>query len=186
MTKIISGGNELLDAAALLSKELGVESAKVVADLGVGGAAYFTMAAAKIVGDRGQVYAVDILKNVLSSVESKARLHRFYNIKTVWSNIEIFGATNMPEAFVDYVLLVNTLFQSKKHEDMIKEAVRLMKIGGKLLIVDWSHEGGPFGPADKDKIDPEEVRGIARNNGLAELKFFKAGQYHFGLIFTKV
>jgi len=186
MQKIISGGNELLDAKQILTQQLGLEPGKVVGDFGCGGAGYFTLAAAKIVGDKGQVYAVDVLKTVLSSVDSKARMHNLYNIKTVWSNLEIYGATDMPEASVDYAFLINILFQSKKHAEITKEVVRLMKTSSKLLVIDWDNTASGFGPAAEDKVDPEGMKKIARDNGLVEVKSFKAGQYHFGIIFSKV
>ena len=186
MAQHVSGGNELLDAPAILTEQLGLETAKVVADLGCGGAAFFTLAAAKIVGDQGQVYAVDILKTVLSSADSKAKLHNLYNIKTVWSNIEVLGATIIPEGSVDYAFLVNTLFQSKQHEAIFQEAIRLLKPQGKILVIDWDKEVQGIGPAAEDRVDPELIRQIARDQGLSEIKNFRAGQYHFGMVFSKV
>ncbi len=185
MPHVISGGNELLDARKILIDSLALEPAKVVADLGCGGAGYFTLAAARVVGDQGQVYAVDILKTVLSSVESKARLQKLYNIKTIWSNLEVYGATAIPAASVDYAFLVNILFQSQKHDEIIREAYRLMKPGGKLLVVDWARGLVAIGPSENDKVDPVEIRRLATEVGLAEINDFKAGQYHFGMIFIK-
>ena len=186
MNNIISGGNELLDAPQILTKELGLESSKIVGDFGCGGAAYFSLAAAKLVGDQGQVYAIDVMKTVLSSAESKARMHNLYNIKTVWSDIEVFGATDIAENSLDYAFLVNVLFQSKKHDDIFKEVARLMKSGSKLLVIDWDRAATTFAPADEDKVDPDRLKQIASDNSLALEKEFKAGQYHFGLIFKKV
>ncbi len=185
MQRVISGGNELLDAKRILSENLHLEPAKVVGDLGCGGAGYFTMAAARLVGDQGQVYAVDILKTVLSSVESKARMQKLYNVKPIWSNLELYGATSIPEATLDYALLVNILFQSHKHKEIMSEAVRLMKPGAKLLVVDWDRGHNALGPADDDKVDQDKIRQYASELSLAEIDDFKAGQYHFGMIFMK-
>src|SRR3989344_3825837 len=186
MKTIISGGNELLDAPQILRDQLGLGAAQVVGDFGCGGAGYFSLAAAKIVGDQGQVYAVDVLKTVLSSVESKARMHNLYNIKTVWSNLEMFGATDIPESSLDFGLLVNILFQSQKHSDIFREVVRFLKPGAKLMVIDWDKSATIFAPADREKVDPERVKQLAADNGLTLEKEFKAGQYHFGIIFTKV
>lgn len=185
MQRVISGGNELLDPKKILGENLHLEPAKIVGDLGCGGAGYFTMAAARMVGDQGQVYAVDILKTVLSSVESKARMQKLYNVKPIWSNLEIVGATSIPEASLDYALLINILFQSHKHKEIMTEAVRLMKPGAKLLVIDWDRGNNALGPADDDKVDQERVRQYATELGLAEVNDFKAGQYHFGMIFMK-
>jgi ubiquinone/menaquinone biosynthesis C-methylase UbiE len=186
MQRIISGGNELLDAKKILKEELALRPASMVGDLGCGGAGYFTLASARIVGDQGQVYAVDILKTVLSSITSKARMQKLYNIKTVWSNLEVFGATEIPSASLDYAYLVNILFQSHKHEEIMREAHRLLKPQGSLMIIDWNKGSMVLGPSEDDKIDIERIRTYARLIGLQEVKTFSAGQYHFGVIFMKV
>lgn len=185
MARIISGGNELLQPREILKQQLQLQPGKIVASLGCGGAGFFTLESARLVGDQGQVYAVDIVKTALSSVDGKAKLQGLYNVKTVWSDLELYGATDIPERSLDYALLVNILFQSKHHADIIKEASRLLKYGGKLLIIDWNKTQVPFGPALNDRVDVEELRSIIPPLGYQEERYFEAGQYHFGLIFTK-
>ena len=62
----------LLNPQQLLEKQLELKFGHQVADLGCGGAGYFTLPAARLVGSRGKVYAVDILKTALEGVLSKA------------------------------------------------------------------------------------------------------------------
>ncbi|MCB9803134.1 class I SAM-dependent methyltransferase [Candidatus Nomurabacteria bacterium] len=180
-----SGGNNLLDAQYILTQKVKIQAGEVVADLGAGGAAYFTMQAAKIVGDQGQVYAVDVVKNVLSSIDSKAKMSGLYNVKTIWSNLEILGATKIPEASLDHAMLINILFQSQKKSEMITEAIRLLKPGGKLTIIDWSDNTPGFAPPQNLQVNKEEVLQIAQNLSLSLEEEFVAGNYHFGLIFIK-
>ena len=52
-----------------------------VADLGCGNLGYFCFPAAKMVGEKGEVYAVDILKNVLETIGRKAKQENVINIK---------------------------------------------------------------------------------------------------------
>ena len=108
------GKSELLDAGKILKDILGMQIGDVVADLGAGGG-MFAMSSARIIGDQGQVYAVDIIKSSLSEIESKARMSGLYNLKSIWSNLEIPGATKIKEASLDYALVVNVLFQSQKN-----------------------------------------------------------------------
>lgn len=179
------GGNYLLDAHNILRNIAQIKNGQIVGDLGAGGAAYFTLQSAKLVGDQGQVYAVDVLKNVLSSINSKAQSSGLYNVKTVWSNLEIYGAAKIPEASLDHALLVNILFQSKKYPEIIKEAVRLLKPGGQLTIIDWSDMSPNFAPNQALQLDKEEIVNIAQNLSLSLQQEFQAGTYHFGLIFIK-
>lgn len=185
-TRIVSSGNELLNHRAILKDQLGVRPGQIVADFGCGGAGYFTIAAARLVNDQGQVYAVDVLKTALSSVDGKARLQGLYNIKTVWSDLEVYGAMSIPERSVDHGLLTNALYQSKKKEDMIKEVSRLIKPGGKLLIIEWNDVPVPFGPPASDRVPAEHIRELVPQFEYREEKFFEPDQYHYGLIFTKL
>ncbi|MFA6215649.1 MAG: class I SAM-dependent methyltransferase [Patescibacteria group bacterium] len=180
----ISGGNELLDPMAIFTR-LGLKTGSKIADLGCGGAGHFVIPAARLVGENTTVYAVDILKSALQSVTSKARLEGIYNVKPIWSNLEIVGAAKIPEKSLDFALLINNLFQSKEHENLFKEALRLLKDDGQLLIIDWKMENGTFGPPLVDRVKPEAVKKIANKLNLKLVDEFAAGAYHYGLIFRK-
>lgn len=181
----LPGGNELLDPKYLLKDVLEVAYESKVGDLGCGTMAFFTLEAAKIVGNKGQVYACDVLKEVLSSVESKARQEGLYNIKTVWTNLEVVGAAKIPSESLDYALLINTLFQTQKHLEMLQEAHRLLKPEAKLLVIEWKSAGGPFGPPKELRLAKEDIERMATEVGFAKEKEFEAGQYHYGIIFVK-
>lgn len=183
---IVSGGNQFLDPQAILQGQLRLALGNIVADFGCGGAGFFTLAAARLVGERGQVYAVDILKHVLESVDGKAKLSALYNIKTVWSDLEVYDACNIPESSLDHGLLVNTLFQSKKHQEIIREVSRLIKPGGNLLIVEWNDKPTPFGPRPEDRVSLDWLRSEVPARGYVEEKLFEAGAYHYGLIFNRL
>jgi len=180
-----TGGTEILNAPEILKEILKIQNGHTVADLGAGVAAYFTIESAKLVGDQGQVYSIDIVKDVLSAIDSKAKMAGLYNIKTIWSNLEIVGATKIEENSLDFALLVNTLFQSDKQGEMISEAFRLLKDGGKLLIVDWSDTAPAFSPPEELQVNKNLISDTALQLGLELENDFKAGPYHFGMIFVK-
>jgi ubiquinone/menaquinone biosynthesis C-methylase UbiE len=182
--KIPSGG-ELLNPYHILKEELGVGAGDQLADLGCGGVGHFVIQAGKLVGDKGVVHAVDIIKEALSGIQSRANLEKLHNIKTHWSNLEKFGALKIHDQTLDYTLLINVLFQNKNYEIIIKEAARLLKAHGKLLIIDWSPGRFPVGPAPDEKVDPEAIKALVNQLGLVENKSFNPGKYHFGLIFEK-
>jgi ubiquinone/menaquinone biosynthesis C-methylase UbiE len=176
---------KLLDPQQLLEKELSLQFGHQVADMGCGGAGYFTLPAARLVGSRGKVYAVDILKSALAGVVSKAKLENILNIECVWSDIERVGATKIPPESLDDALLVNIMFQSRKNEEMLREAYRLLKLGGKLLVVDWKVEPTPFGPPVSNRLPPQTIKQLAMKIGLTVVKEFEAGPYHYGFVLVK-
>jgi len=81
--------------------------------------------------------------------------------------------------------LINILFQSHKDDLVIKEAYRLLKIGGKLIIIDWKRVSTPFGPPMADRTKPEEIKGFAQTAGFKLVDEFEAGRYHYGMMFVK-
>lgn len=178
------GGNELLNPKELLNR-LGVGYGTRLADLGCGSMAYFSMQAARLVGDRGQIYAVDVLREVLSNVEGRLQIAGITNVKTVWSDLEQYGAAKIAPATIDFALVVNVLFQTKDRLTVLKEAVRLMRSSGKLLVVDWKSIGAPFGPPQELRVSPGQIKELAAQIGLKLVEEFLAGPYHFGQIYSK-
>lgn len=177
----IPTGSELLDPNKILAK-LDLREGMFVADLGCGASGHFVYPSAKIVGENGRIYAVDILKSALSSIDSKTKLQNFTNVVPVWSDIEIFGgAKDIVDESCDAAYLINVRVKFA----MIKEALRTLKKGGKLLLVDWKAEATPFGPPTKDRISSEEAKKRAAELGLELEQEFDAGPHHWGLIYRK-
>lgn len=180
----ISGGNELLNAKSILDR-LQIPSEAKLADLGCGGAGHFVLPAAQRVGGDGLVYAVDVLKSVLRSVVSRARLLGIGHIKTIWSNLENVGATRIPAHSLDFAFLINTLYQATQHEKMIEEARRLLKPSGKLLVIDWLPGHSSLGPPAERRVAPERIEQMATQLGFKLIEKFQPGSRHFGLIFSQ-
>lgn len=177
-------GHTFLNPGYIL-KKAGLISGQWVADLGCGGG-YFVLPAARIVGDDGRVYGVDVLKTALSSVGSKARLFGLTNIHLVWANVEIFGGSKgIHDESIDMVLLTQLLSQSKKQEGVFKEADRILKKGGQLVVIDWKSDKLPFSPHKEKYVAVDEVKTLAGDNYLKFEREIKVGAYHFCLLFKK-
>ncbi len=176
-------GNELIKTDIFAKVDL--KEGMYVGDLGCGNLGYVSIPAAKIVGANGLVYAVDILKSALESVAGRARQAGLNNIKTVWSNLEIIGATKVPAETLDVIFIVNVLFQSDKDAEIIRESHRLLKTGGKLVVVDWDQVSAPFGPPMADRAKKEDIKQFGQAAGFQFQEEFQAGQYHYGLVLVK-
>jgi ubiquinone/menaquinone biosynthesis C-methylase UbiE len=182
---IITGGNALLDPNYILKKAKLGDSMRV-ADLGCGTSGHFLFPAAKIVGKKGRVFAVDILKTTLENLNRRIRVDNFENIETMWSNLEIFGAAKIESNSIDVALLINTLYQSHKRAEILREAARLLKKGSYLLVVEWRNVSLPFGPPASERVDSSQLNIMARKLGLEIEEEFNAGQYHYGVLFVKL
>jgi len=177
--------NILLDSKIILEKA-NISAGMKIADLGCGGHGYFVFPLAQAVGRAGTVYAVDILKIMLENIRRKANIETYPNVKTVWSDLEFFGATKIETMSLDKALLINVLFQSKKRINVLREAIRMLKKNGELIIIDWNEQAIPFGPDLEDRVKFNFLKEGAHKLGVELKEEFSAGQYHHGLIFKKI
>jgi len=184
ITSKVLGGAELIDAEGVLKKS-GLEANMKVGDFGCGGRAYFALQAAKLVGKDGLVYAIDILKAHLKSVDDLARFYNFKNIKTVWADLEIPGSTKIESGSLDFVIITNLFFQTKKHQEIWQEVARVLKTGGKVFVADWGRAASPIGPPIEMRTDVGKIKNMAQNYQFSLIDEFPAGPYHFGLVFVK-
>ncbi len=176
--------DNVIDARSLL-EEAGLEEKMKIADLGCGSRGYFAIQAAKLIGEDGLVYAVDIIKSALQNVKNTARLFGITNLRTVWADIEVLGSTKIPAESIDLAMLNNMLFQNEKIDQIMKEVFRILKKQGKLLITEWKKTEVPLGPPVERRLSAEEVKKYAEEIGLHFQKELEAGPYHYVLIFIK-
>lgn len=181
---LLKGGTSLIDVPELL-KRLDINSGQIVADLGCGGGGHFVAPTALMVGSSGLVYAVDIQKKVLSSLEATLKLQKIGNVKIVWSDLERVGATDIPEKSCDVAILANILFQNKNYLNILQEASRFVKEGGKVVVVDWKATGGGFGPPQDIRVSPDMVKKMAEEINLVFVELFDVGNFHYAAVFKK-
>lgn len=184
MPKINSGGNYLLDSNFILNKARIKEGDKI-ADLGCGAAGHFVFPASKLVGGKGTVYAVDIMKTVLTTIDKKIKEESLENIKTVWSDVESFGATDIASVTLDVILIIDTLYQSEQRAKFLKEAIRMLKTKAYLLVVEWKNTSTPMGPPKENRVEKESLKRGALKMGLTIEEEFEAGDNHYGILFIK-
>lgn len=112
-------------------QNVGVRSGMTVFDFGCGPGG-FSIAAAKIVGPKGRVYAVDIHPLALRSVRSAAKKRGLDNIRPVFGD----NLAEIGEGNVDIVLLYDVLHDLPEPGHILTELHRLLKPAGLLSVSD--------------------------------------------------
>lgn len=102
----------------------------------------------------------------------------------MWGDIEKVGGTHLRDASLDAVVLANTLFQVASRDTLFKELQRVLKPGGKLLVVDWAGSYGGIGPASQHVVKESEAEELCIGAGFHKVKSFRAGAHHYGILFT--
>ncbi|HRY62275.1 MAG TPA: methyltransferase domain-containing protein [Candidatus Paceibacterota bacterium] len=165
-------------------KNLDLKEGYKIADFGAG-SGHYTLAAAKRVHARGQVFAIDVQKDILPKIQSAARDEGVHNVQILWGDVEKPGGSKLRDNMVDVVMITNMLFLSEKKEDIAREALRILRPGGQVMVVDWSDSYGGLGPKSGHVVLEEEAKKIFENVGFKYGKSFYAGDHHWGFVATK-
>lgn len=160
-------------------KKIALKPDMVVADFGCGSGGW-AIPLAKILED-GHVFAIDILEEPLSALRSRAKLEKIFNIDAIKANVE--KGTSLLSESCDLVLMTNLLWQAENKKFIIEESKRILKTGGRALIVDWKKDN-PL-TLQIEKVSIEEIKQIAADLGLGLEQEFPAGPYHFSMILVK-
>jgi ubiquinone/menaquinone biosynthesis C-methylase UbiE len=161
--------------------KLGLTDGMKVVDLGAG-TGFYALEAARRVGASGRVYAVDVQKDLLGRLRSTGSAEGLHNIEVVWGNAEKIGGTKLRENIADRVIISNILFQIAKFDEFALEVKRILKPGGKILVVDWSGVT-PLSP--KTIVPSAKAQTLFEKNGFTLEQSFSAGDHHYGMTFVK-
>lgn len=163
--------------------QLSPSQGATVADFG-SGAGFFTLAAAKQVGNNGMVYAVDVQQSKLTATQSMAVQQGITNIQTVLADLDR-PFDQIPDSSCDYVMMASVLHEVSNRSMLLQNAYKVLKTGGKILTVEWKVEQSPFGPAMEKRIPQNQLESELNKLGLRKTKELMADSYHYALVFEK-
>lgn len=172
-----------LDTQRIVSS-LGIVQGQQVADFGCG-SGFFTVACARAVGPTGRVTALDIMQEALEAVSARAEAEGLANVVPVRANLEVSGNTKLADQSQDWVLLANVLFQSSQREDILQEAVRVLRPGGRIVVIDWRKGADQIGPPDHMRVSMAQVASKLDQLGLAMDRALDVGSSYEAHIFTR-
>lgn len=112
-------------------KEAGIQPGHTVLDYGCGPGSH-SIAAAKLVGQSGKVYALDIHPLAIRCVQKKTSRKGLKNIETINSDC----ATGLQDGSLDVVLLYDTFHELNDPRKVLAELGRVLKPEGLLSFSD--------------------------------------------------
>lgn len=160
-------------------KRVGLRLGARVADFG-SGSGHFALAAAKLVGEEGRIYAVDVQHDLLTRLKKEARGKVPGSLEILWGDLEKPGGSKLATQSVDLVVASNILFQLDHKSGMFQEAKRVLKPKGKLVLIDWTDSFGGMGPQPQDVVTLTHARKLAEEAGFVMEGEFPAGDHHWG------
>ncbi len=120
---------------------LGIAPGKTVADIGAG-SGWFTVRAARRVGETGQVYAIDINPEDIQYVKSRTQKEQLHNVKPILGKAD---DPLLPRNSVDSVLLMKTYHEVAEPVALLRNLRASLRPGAKVGIIDRNGNGEDHG-----------------------------------------
>ena len=120
---------------------LGIKEGAHVADIGAG-SGWFTVRAAKRVGNTGTVYADDINPESIAYINKRIQREEISNVRTILSTED---DPKLPQSSVDSVLLLKTYHEVAHPVLLLEKLQRSLRSGAKIGIIDRNGKGDDHG-----------------------------------------
>lgn len=163
--------------------QMGLKPGQTVADFG-SGAGFFTIAASKMVGNTGTIYAVDVQRSKLTATFSAASQQGYKNVQIVQANLDQ-PISEIEDGSCDAVIMASILHEIKDRSMLLQNAYRVLKTGGHILAVEWKAQHTIFGPALEKRISEQDLEQQLTSLGLHKVKSIPADLFHYALLFKK-
>ena len=148
--------------------EIGLKSGENFMDLGCGSGDY-AIYAARIVGDKGTVYAIDKWETIVTNLIGIADSLGLENIIGAISDITNPLPVNDSCIDVCFVSTVLHTLNMNKSMPLLKEIRRVLKPDGRLSIIECKKQGQSFGPPQNVRLSPEEIEELVMLYGFKKI-----------------
>lgn len=127
-----SEARDRIEQPAKVMEVTGVKPGMTIGEVGAG-SGYFTFWLARGVGEKGKIYANDISRSALATLESRAADEKVMNIETVLGAVD---DPRFPPASLDMVFIVNAFHDLEKPVELLANLRPSLKPGGMVVIMD--------------------------------------------------
>ena len=139
----------------LLLEALNLRPGEVVADIGAG-SGYFSWRMARLVGDTGAIYAVEIQQEMLDLLMQNMRKRRVEKIvKPILGTVT---DPKLPAASCDTMLLVDVYHEFDHPFEMIDKMCAALKPNGRIVFVEYRKEDPKVPIKEVHKMSVEQVK----------------------------
>ena len=136
---------------------LKITDGKTVADIGAG-SGWFTTRAAKKVGEKGKVFAVEINQEYINYINERAKKENFSNIQTVLGTED---DPKLPDNSVDAVLILKTYHEIGQPVKVLEKVRKSLKKDALVGIIDRNGSGDDHGIKMETVIDEMKRAGFS-------------------------
>ena len=123
---------DAVDESGQLIRALGIQPGMAVADIGAG-SGYHTLRLSPVVGDRGVIYAEDIVESYISGLRREAAARGLKNVRIVVGTAD---DPKLPPRGVDRAVMVHMYHEIQNPYAVLWRLAGYMKPSGRVAVID--------------------------------------------------
>lgn len=150
---LVRDTREREERCSIMLTKLGVKPGMTVCDMGCGNG-FYSLPLAKMVGEDGQVLAVDVQPEMLSMLRERSELYGLTNISPILGS---FHDPHLPPNSVDVVLLVDVYHEFSYPEQMLRAIRRALKPDGVAVLLEYRTEDPDVPIKRLHKMSKEQI-----------------------------
>jgi ubiquinone/menaquinone biosynthesis C-methylase UbiE len=156
---------DLVSSARLFSL-MGLKDGVTFLDVGCGVGSY-TLAAARLLGPKGRALGLDLWKEGLKELVSRAKGEGLSNVAALFA--DAYKPLPLRDQSVDVILIATVLhdfIHEGRGDHVLQELFRVMRVRGLIAVLEFKKQNPPPGPPISIRISPNQVRKILSGHGL--------------------
>lgn len=158
--------------------EIGLVPSMTFVDLGCGDG-YFAIPAARMVGPKGKVIAVDIDEGAIGRLRQQAAKE---GLSQLSAEVQAAEEAIACEGCADFVFFGIDLHDFADPARVIRNAKRMLRPSGLLVDLDWKDQPMTFGPPLEKRFSIAKARQLIESAGFHVASVEEAGPYHYIII----
>jgi ubiquinone/menaquinone biosynthesis C-methylase UbiE len=170
--------SDILDPKSVLLA-MGLENGQKFLDAGCGDG-FISIEASNLVGNQGQVYALDEYEPSLDHIRSEIQELGIKNVEVIQADMT--RSIPLDDNLIDRCVMANVLHGFAAEgtlKPVLAEIMRVLKPGGTFAVVEFNKVEGPPGPPYNVRLSPEDVEKILEDYGFQIGGTEEIGKYHY-------
>jgi ubiquinone/menaquinone biosynthesis C-methylase UbiE len=157
---------------------LGLSGTETVVDYGAGTGVYTIAIAGAL--PAGRLYAVEALPELVALLRQKITPELESRICVVETQDNVVP---LDAGEADVVVMVDVLHHLHDHPEALEEVTRILRPGGRFVVVDWTDSDRPLGPPPSHALSKTATLEILAGMGLDVIELHEPGEVlHYHLV----
>lgn len=169
------------ERCSMMLSNLGLRRGDSVCDLGCGNG-FHTLQIAKLIGDKGQVLAVDIQPEMLKLLRERTEQQGIENVIPILGS---FHNPRLPKDSVDLILMVDVYHELSHPVQMLTAMKSSLKKDGLIVLIEFRAEDDSVPIKRLHKMSKDQINKEMQANGLELVKEFDRLPWQHMMFFGK-